>query len=193
VRRQRSPVNSAPELGRVLQERRGELRLSREGVSRLMGVEPAVLSGLETGDGTISLQVALLIVQAVGLDIWVEPIRAHAPQAREYDMFRLRAVEGLTLEEIAVRHGLHRERVRQILRAHFRLGEPWAAKADAKCEPKNGVVASSEPAPRPPPRFRPRPRVRFRPRTRIRMMKRTPWRQEKRRKSHKSDLARKPR
>lgn len=136
MRRQRSPVNSAPELGRVLQERRGELRLSREGVSRLTGVEPAVLSGLETGDGTISLQVALLIVQALGLDISVEPIRTHVPQAREYDMFRLRAAEGLTLEEIAVRHGLHRERVRQILRAHFRLGEPWTANARRKARAK---------------------------------------------------------
>jgi hypothetical protein len=133
VRRQRSPVNSAPELGRVLQERRGELRLSREGVSRLTSVEPAVLSGLETGDGTISLQMALLIVQALGLDISVEPIRTHAPQAREYDMFRLRAVEGLTLEEIAVRHGL---RVRQMLRAHFRRGEPWTANARRKARAK---------------------------------------------------------
>jgi len=80
--------------GRVLQERRGELRLSREGVSRLTGVEPA----------------------------------------------RLRAVEGLTLEEIAVRHGLHRERVRQILRAHFRLGEPWAANArrNARAKARRG-------------------------------------------------------
>jgi transcriptional regulator with XRE-family HTH domain len=136
VRRQRSPVNSAPELGRALQERRGELRLSREGVARLTGVEPAVLAGLEAGDGTVPLQVALLIVQAVGLDIWVEPIHSHAPQAREYDMFRLRAVEGLTLEEIAVRHGLHRERVRQILRAQFRIGEPWTANARRKARAK---------------------------------------------------------
>ena len=134
--RQRLPVRSAPQLGRVLQERRGELQLSREGVSRLTGVEPAVLSGLETGDGTISLQVALLIVQALGLDIGVEAIHSHAPGARAYDMFRLRAVEGLTLEEIAVRHGLHRERVRQILRAHFRLGEPWAANARRKARAK---------------------------------------------------------
>lgn len=76
MRRQRSPVNSAPELGRVLEERRGELRLSREGVSRLTGVEPAVLSGLETGDGTISLQVALLIVQALG---WTSRSSQSAP------------------------------------------------------------------------------------------------------------------
>jgi transcriptional regulator with XRE-family HTH domain len=136
VRRQRSPVNSAPELGRVLQERRGELRLSREGIARLTSVEPAVLAVLEAGDGTIPLQVALLIVQAVGLDIAVEPIHSHAPQAREYDIFRLRAVEGLTLEEIAVRYGLHRERVRQILRLHFRLGEPWAANTRRKARAK---------------------------------------------------------
>ena len=86
------------------------------------------------------MQVALLIVQVLGLDISVEPIRTHAPHAREYDMFRLRAVEGLALEEIAVRHGLHRERVRQILRAHFRLGEPWTANArrKARAKPRRG-------------------------------------------------------
>jgi Sigma-70, region 4 len=152
VRRQRSPVNSPPELGRVLQERRGEWRLSREGVSRLTGMEPAVLLGLETGDGTISLQMALLIVQALGLDIWVEPIRTHAPQAREYDMFRLRAVEGLTLEEIAVRHGLHRERVRQILHTHSASENHGPPTSDVKREQKSGVVASSEP-PCPAPRL----------------------------------------
>jgi|GEM_PF-6016233 transcriptional regulator with XRE-family HTH domain len=132
MHRQRLPVRSAPELGRVLQERRGELRLSREGVARLTGVEPAVLADLERGEGTIALQAALLVVQALGLDIGVEAIHSHAPRAREYEMFRLRAVEGLTLEEIAGRYGLHRERVRQILRAHFRLGEPWAANARRK-------------------------------------------------------------
>jgi transcriptional regulator with XRE-family HTH domain len=95
VRRQRSPVRSAPELGRVLHERRGELGLSREGVARLTGVKPVVLADLERGDGTIALQVALLIVQALGLDIGVEAIYSHAPRAREYDMFRLRAVEAL--------------------------------------------------------------------------------------------------
>jgi transcriptional regulator with XRE-family HTH domain len=136
VRRQRSPVRSSSELGRVLQERRGELRLSREGVARLTGVEPAVLADLERGEGTIALQAALLIVQALGLDIGVEAIHSHAPRAREYDMFRLRAVEGLTLEEIAGRYGLHRERVRQILRAHFRLGEPWAASARRQARAK---------------------------------------------------------
>ena len=47
-------------------------------------------------------------------------------------MFRLRAVEGLTLSEIAEAFGLHRERVRQLLRAHFRLRVPPAASARAK-------------------------------------------------------------
>ncbi len=134
--RQRSHVRSAPELGHVLQQRRGELGLSRESVARLTGVEPAVLAGLERDEGTIALQVALLIVQALGLDIGVEAIHSHAPCAREYDMFRLRAVEDLTLEEIAGRYGLHRERVRQILREHFRLGEPWTANARRKARAK---------------------------------------------------------
>jgi two-component system response regulator YesN len=45
-------------------------------------------------------------------------------------MFRLRAVEGLTLDEISERLGVKRERVRQLLHLHFRLdGVPPAAKA----------------------------------------------------------------
>lgn len=48
---------------------------------------------------------------------------------RELEMFRLRVVEGLTLAQIARRFSLHVERIRQILREHFRLtGVPPAAK-----------------------------------------------------------------
>ncbi|MGH2865852.1 MAG: sigma factor-like helix-turn-helix DNA-binding protein [Solirubrobacteraceae bacterium] len=48
---------------------------------------------------------------------------------RELEMFRLRAVEGLTLARIAERLDLSPERVRQLLRLHFGLaGKPPAAK-----------------------------------------------------------------
>lgn len=47
---------------------------------------------------------------------------------RELEIFRLRAVEGLTLAEIAARLDLSRERVRQLLKMHFRLkSKPPAA------------------------------------------------------------------
>lgn len=49
---------------------------------------------------------------------------------REREMFRLRVVEGLTIAEIARRFDLHFERVRQLLREHFRMrGTPPAARA----------------------------------------------------------------
>jgi hypothetical protein len=53
----------------------------------------------------------------------------HIQTERELEIFRLRAVEGLTLTKIGERVGLHRTRVDQLLRLHFRLGEvPPAAK-----------------------------------------------------------------
>jgi AraC-like DNA-binding protein len=52
----------------------------------------------------------------------------HIQTAREREMFRLRAVEGLTLDEIGERFSVKRERVRQLLKLHFRLdGVPPAA------------------------------------------------------------------
>ena len=59
--RQRVLVHSAPELGCVVRKRRGELELSRERIASLTGVDPAVLAQLEQDDGTVELQVALLI------------------------------------------------------------------------------------------------------------------------------------
>jgi Sigma-70, region 4. len=47
-----------------------------------------------------------------------------APSERDREMFRLRTVEGLTLDEIADRFGLHKKRVRQLLNLRFRLTEP---------------------------------------------------------------------
>ena len=53
----------------------------------------------------------------------------HIQTDRELEIFRLRAVEGLTFTEIGERVGLNRTRVDQLLRLHFRLDEvPPAAK-----------------------------------------------------------------
>ncbi len=53
----------------------------------------------------------------------------HIETERELEIFRLRAVEGLTFTEIGERVGLNRTRVDQLLWLHFRLNEvPPAAK-----------------------------------------------------------------
>ncbi len=54
----------------------------------------------------------------------------HIQGERELEMFRLRAVVGLSLDEIAQRFDVSRGRVHQLLRLHFRLdGVPPAARA----------------------------------------------------------------
>lgn len=61
-------------------------------------------------------------------------------------MFRLRAVEGLTLEEIAVRHGLHRERVRRSSARTSASENHGPPTVGAKHERKHDAVAGSEDA-----------------------------------------------
>jgi transcriptional regulator with XRE-family HTH domain len=127
--RQGSPVHSPVELGGAVQARREELAFTLAHVASLTGVDPIAIDAFERGVGTIELQTAMLVLQLLGLEILVGEIYSHKPKDREYEMFRLRAVEGLTLSEIAEAFGLHRERVRQLLRAHFRLRVPPAASA----------------------------------------------------------------
>src|ERR1035441_4092222 len=45
----------------------------------------------------------------------------HIQAGREREIFRLHAVEGLTLDEIGERFAVTRERVRQLLKLHLRL------------------------------------------------------------------------
>jgi hypothetical protein len=52
----------------------------------------------------------------------------HVQTAREREIFRLRAVDGLTLAAIGQKVGLHRTRVDQLLRLHFRLDRVPPAK-----------------------------------------------------------------
>ena len=59
--------------------------------------------------------------------------RGHIPSDRDREIFRLRIVEGLTLDRLAQRFGLHRERIRQVLSHFFGLtGTPPAARRGAK-------------------------------------------------------------
>jgi transcriptional regulator with XRE-family HTH domain len=129
MRRQGSPVHSPVELGRIVRARREELAFTLAHVAGLTGIDPTIIDSLERGESMIELRTAVLVLQLLGLEILVGEIYSHKPKDREYEMFRLRVVEGLTLSEIAELFGLHRERIRQLLRTHFRLRVPPAASA----------------------------------------------------------------
>ena len=61
----------------------------------------------------------------------------HVQGEREREMFRLRAVEGRTLDQIGERFDLKRERVRQLLRLHFGLdGVPPATNGRPSPKPR---------------------------------------------------------
>jgi AraC-like DNA-binding protein/DNA-binding CsgD family transcriptional regulator len=65
----------------------------------------------------------------------------HVHGEREREMFRLRAVEGLTLDQIGERFGMKRERVRQLLRLHFGLeGVPPSAKRRPPIKPRSSTL-----------------------------------------------------
>jgi AraC-like DNA-binding protein len=65
----------------------------------------------------------------------------HVQGEREREMFRLRAVEGWTLDRIGERFDLKRERVRQLLRLHFGLdGVPPAAKRRPPPKPRPSTL-----------------------------------------------------
>lgn len=65
----------------------------------------------------------------------------HVQGEREREMFRLRAVEGLTLDQIGERFHIKRERVRQLLRLHFGLdGVPPAAKRRPPIKPRSSTL-----------------------------------------------------
>ncbi|HEY5262004.1 MAG TPA: helix-turn-helix domain-containing protein, partial [Solirubrobacteraceae bacterium] len=65
----------------------------------------------------------------------------HVQGEREREMFRLRAVDGLTLDQIGERFGIKRERVRQLLRLHFGLdGVPPAAKRRPPIKPRSSTL-----------------------------------------------------
>jgi DNA-binding XRE family transcriptional regulator len=54
------PVNSAPELGQALSNRRRELQLSKKQLSGVSGVSPKTIGELERDAGAVPLQVARL-------------------------------------------------------------------------------------------------------------------------------------
>jgi transcriptional regulator with XRE-family HTH domain len=68
------PVNSAPELGRSLANRRRRLKLTQERVADVTGIERVVVHRLEHGQGdSMEFSVLRLIINALGLDIELRP------------------------------------------------------------------------------------------------------------------------
>ena len=66
----------------------------------------------------------------------------HVQAEREREMFRLRAVEGLTLAQIGGRFDVSGARVRQLLKLHFGLdGVPPAARRRRSTKPRPSTVA----------------------------------------------------
>jgi len=81
----------------------------------------------EFRDGVELYEIACVLSRR-GLSLSGHPRHA-AAKRRELEMFRLRVIEGLTLEDIGSRFGIKQERVRQLLALHFGMsGIPPAAK-----------------------------------------------------------------
>ncbi|MCC9595628.1 MULTISPECIES: helix-turn-helix domain-containing protein [unclassified Rubrivivax] len=79
----RSPVllNSAPELGPVVRERRKSQSLRIDDAAGLLGVSVDLMSRLENGQGSVRLDKALAVLDGLGLALMVLP-KEH-PWARE--------------------------------------------------------------------------------------------------------------
>ena len=79
----RSPVllNSAPELGPVVRERRKSQSLRIDDAAGLLGVSVDLMSRLENGQGSVRMDKALAVLDGLGLALMVLP-KEH-PWARE--------------------------------------------------------------------------------------------------------------
>jgi DNA-binding XRE family transcriptional regulator len=66
-------VRNAEDLACVVRARRYELGLTQEALAGLTGLDRTVLSVLERGERTMSLKVALRLVQTLGMDIVIRP------------------------------------------------------------------------------------------------------------------------
>ncbi len=74
-------VNDPGEFGRVVRGRRRELDETQERIADVTGVHRASLVKLESGAGGVRLQIALLVVQTLGLNVELVPrgasVRGH--------------------------------------------------------------------------------------------------------------------
>jgi HTH-type transcriptional regulator / antitoxin HipB len=68
-------VRSARDLGKLVRTRRKELGLSQEALSGITGLDRAFLSLFERGERGMSIDSAVRLVQALGMDIEIRPRR----------------------------------------------------------------------------------------------------------------------
>ena len=68
-------IQSPPDFGQQVRDRRHELGLSQEALAGVVGINRRVLGQLEAGKGTVRLHIALEVAQALGLDIELRPRR----------------------------------------------------------------------------------------------------------------------
>jgi transcriptional regulator with XRE-family HTH domain len=101
--------------------------LRKEGLEEINELAPATafLARPELGDGTALYEIVCAL-NRYGLSL-PGSRTSRVASARDLEIFRLRIVEGLLLQELADRNGLHIERVRQILRLFGVFGAPPAA------------------------------------------------------------------
>ncbi len=77
---------------------------------------------------------------------WTDRYAPRRPRPREWEVFKQRTVEGLTLDEIAARHGLCRERIRLMLIDYFQVrGSPPAARERKKRRARERAAATKRP------------------------------------------------
>lgn len=81
ISRKPTLLNSAPDLGPVVRDRRKSQSLRIDDAAGLLGVSVDLMSRLENGQGSVRLDKALAVLDGLGLTLMVLP-KAH-PWARE--------------------------------------------------------------------------------------------------------------
>lgn len=66
-------IQDAVELGERIRERRRELRLTQEEVALTSRVTPRIISELERGKPAAQFATILRVLEALGLDLYVNP------------------------------------------------------------------------------------------------------------------------
>lgn len=66
-------IGTPTEFGAALEHRRRALSLTQDDVASAIGVNRRVIGELERGKGSVRIEIALAIAQAVGLDVDLSP------------------------------------------------------------------------------------------------------------------------
>lgn len=66
-------VEAAEDLGRIIRQRRKELKLAQGDLARFADVDQSNLSKIERGEAKATLETYLRLCKAVGIDLHAEP------------------------------------------------------------------------------------------------------------------------